>query len=372
MSLAKVTDLSFAEIVEKARAHFNPKPSPIVKRYEFNTRRQGETESIATLRSRASETCSDYGSVLSDMLQDCLVCGLQKPSIQRRLLQEAALTFEKALQMSLAAEAADKDSKRLTITPLDKDLSTSIGKVNRSGRGRRQQRSGYRSQTTSNAMKPECHRCGKKHEPSQCPYKEYECHHCKKKGRAPGSQVSQEESRENTPRREREEVEPREEEEEYTMFPVTSGQTGPLHATITVNGSPLSMEIDTGASVSIAKTFETIQQGEETLELQTYTGEPIRVCGSTVVQVEHDGQSVPLPLIITEGRGPTLLGRNWLEALRLDSRTIFKIGRNLSLEQVLTQHVNVFRESWESYEDSRREDPHQCKKDGQNRMGMQR
>ena len=109
------------------------------------------------------------------------------------------------------------------------------------------------------------------------------------------------------------------------------------------------MEIDTGASVSIAsrETFKTIQQGEETLELQESAaklqGEPIRVCGSTVVQVEHDGQSVPLPLIITEGRGPTLLGRNCLEPLRLNWRTIFKIGRNLSLEQVLTQHVNVFK-----------------------------
>ena len=51
--------------------------------------------------------------------------------------------------------------------------------------------------------------------------------------------------------------------------------------------------------------------------------------------MEHNGQSVPLPLIITEGRGPTLLGRNWMEALRLDWRTIFKIGCNLSLRQVL-------------------------------------
>ena len=41
----KVTDFT---LVEKARAHFNPKPSPIVKRYEFNTRRQGESEAVAT------------------------------------------------------------------------------------------------------------------------------------------------------------------------------------------------------------------------------------------------------------------------------------------------------------------------------------
>ena len=42
----KVTDVSFTNIVGKAKAHFNPKPSPFVKRYEFNTRRQGENEKI--------------------------------------------------------------------------------------------------------------------------------------------------------------------------------------------------------------------------------------------------------------------------------------------------------------------------------------
>ena len=31
----KVTDFSFTALVEKARAHFNPKPSPIVKRYDL-------------------------------------------------------------------------------------------------------------------------------------------------------------------------------------------------------------------------------------------------------------------------------------------------------------------------------------------------
>ena len=33
-SPSKVTDLSFEDIVDKARAHFCPKPSPIVKRYD--------------------------------------------------------------------------------------------------------------------------------------------------------------------------------------------------------------------------------------------------------------------------------------------------------------------------------------------------
>ena len=137
------------------------------------------------------------------------------------------------------------------------------------------------------------------------------------------------------------------------MHHVNSGSTAPLHAVVIVNGSPLSMEIDTGASVSIAsrETFNSIQEGESTLELaeptvklQTYTGEPIRVCGTTQVQVKHKEQTATLPLVITEGNGPTLLGRNWLEALRLDWRTIFHIGTNLTLQKVLNRHPDAFKE----------------------------
>jgi hypothetical protein len=51
-----------------------------------------------------------------------------------------------------------------------------------------------------------------------------------------------------------------------------------------------------------------------------------------------------LPLVVTEVNAPTLLGRNWLEALRLDWRTIFCIGKSLTLQQVLDRHADVFKE----------------------------
>ena len=47
VSPAKVTDVSFQDLVDKATAHFCPRPSIIIKRYEFNTRLQGEGESIS-------------------------------------------------------------------------------------------------------------------------------------------------------------------------------------------------------------------------------------------------------------------------------------------------------------------------------------
>ena len=125
VSPSKITDLSFKEIVEQAMKHFNPKPSPIVKRYEFNTRRQEEGETVATFVAalrKIAEYC-EYGSVLDDMLRDRVVCGINNKAVQRRLLQEPSLTFEKALEMALAAETADRDSRRLRGSSLpDKDV----------------------------------------------------------------------------------------------------------------------------------------------------------------------------------------------------------------------------------------------------------
>ena len=47
---------------------------------------------------------------------DRLVCGIKEKTIQRQLLRETALTFDKVLQMALAAETANKDSRRLIKT----------------------------------------------------------------------------------------------------------------------------------------------------------------------------------------------------------------------------------------------------------------
>ena len=80
------------------------------------------------------------------------------------------------------------------------------------------------------------------------------------------------------------------------------------------------------------------------MKLQTYTGEAIGICGSTQVQVTHNGQTMSLPLIVTEGKGPTLLGRNMLEALQLDWRSIFSIGSSHSLQSVPEDHSKVFRD----------------------------
>ena len=124
------------------------------------------------------------------MLRDRLVCGISSNAIQHRLLQESALTFDKALELALAAEAAHKDSQRLLgANPLDKDLPTikegpelplsqpPVHKVSESKP--RQRRKGPSPLIKSRS---ECYRCGGKHHHSRCPCKLYECYNCEKKG----------------------------------------------------------------------------------------------------------------------------------------------------------------------------------------------
>ena len=122
----KVDELTFEELVKLAKVHFNPKPSPIVKRFEFNCQKDGESIAmyVAELR-KIAEYC-EYDMVLNDMLRDRLVCGTSNEGIQRRLLLEPSLTFDKAVEMALAAEAVEKNSRLLMGVTPDKDLSSIV------------------------------------------------------------------------------------------------------------------------------------------------------------------------------------------------------------------------------------------------------
>ena len=308
----KLEEFTFKELVELAATHFNPKPSPIVKRFEFNSRCQKQGESIAVFVAelrKIAEHC-DFGAVLSDMLRDRLVCGTNVVALQRRLLWEPALTFEKALDTALAAEAADRDSKRLTGATDTPDLEPGVHQVwptkppSDSGT-----KTKGRSQTGPPATKTECYRCGGDHSAATCHCKEFLCHFCKNKGHLAKMCRQKAKSKKEQANTVNEEKSPA--SGEYsTLFHVTAGKNKPYRTTLIVNGKPLLMEIDTGASVSLVGegTFKDIRDGKSTVELQetstqmqTYTKEAIPVLGSAQVPVEHNGQSLTLPLIVTAG-----------------------------------------------------------------------
>ena len=63
--------------------------------------------------------------------------------------------------------------------------------------------------------------------------------------------------------------------------------------------------------------------------------------GMREVEVKYESQGAKLPLVVVEGTGPTLLGRNWLGSIRLDWGKIHYTA-STRLQNLLEKYKEVF------------------------------
>jgi len=113
------------------------------------------------------------------------------------------------------------------------------------------------------------------------------------------------------------------------------------------------MEVDTGAAVSII-TRDTQQSlfPKATLHqsdalLRTYTGEGLTVLGELRgLTVQYENQTVRnLSLIVVQSGGPSLLGRNWLEHIKLNWKKVGAVTlQHGPLQQLTAKYRDVFAE----------------------------
>ena len=138
------------------------------------------------------------------------------------------------------------------------------------------------------------------------------------------------------------------ESEEYHLFKLNEPSSNPIEATVNVEDKPLTMELDTGAAVSIIseatrrEMFPKKKLHKSKLTLKTYTDEPMQIIGQLNVHVESNGQTSPLVLVVVAGDGPSLFGRNYI---RLDwSRIATVRARSSGLQTLLQTHESLFKE----------------------------
>ena len=193
--------------------------------------------------------------MLDLMLRDRLVCGVNDDAIQRRLLADQNLMFEKALATAQSLEAAAQNMKELHQESQQDEVEQ--GEVHKV-RVSTPHESGSSSEKEKLEMKDQrggrggsqftCYRCGKTgHSPRQCRHKEAKCFKCGKIGhlRSVG--------RSNTTRGDRDRkpdpvVRHLQEgaDEEYSLFNLSCKQQKPLEVTVSMEGKQLVMEVDTG------------------------------------------------------------------------------------------------------------------------------
>lgn len=141
---------------------------------------------------------------------------------------------------------------------------------------------------------------------------------------------------------------------EYTMYKVTSTKTKPIIAMVKMNGREMQMEVDTGASMSIISdsTYRTLQTAPHTAALQksevkltTYTGENVPVLGSVDVTVTYGTQVKELSVLVVQGNGPSLLGRDWLREIRLDWQQLHQMNQEPAMwQEVVERHSDLFKD----------------------------
>ena len=124
---------------------------------------------------------------------------------------------------------------------------------------------------------------------------------------------------------------------------------------VTIGEQPIRMEVDTGAVVSVASE-RVYKQGLQkyplkatAMELRDYHGAQLKLRGVIQVSVKYEEQNYQLPLVIVEGGRPILMGRNWLEVIKLNWKKICTIQTDPSaeevhesVEEVLNRHSTVF------------------------------
>ncbi|XP_038590459.1 uncharacterized protein K02A2.6-like [Micropterus salmoides] len=319
VSPAKPGDKTFDDLVQLLKNHFNPKPSEIVQRFKFNSRNRklGETvmEYVALLRKLAQDC--NYGDKLSEMLRDRLVCGIGDDRIQQRLLSQPDLTFDKALKLAQAIETASKDVK---------DLQSPSSHPHMRGHLKLSKGSASGSNTKGNGG-------------------QQSSKHVKTQG---ANYVSHgEEGQDDTDT----------DEVMFTLYKVEEldiQAEEPFIETLTVDETEMQFERDSGCGVTVMNhsVFKQLRQEEEPalqpcrVRLRTYTGQRIKVLGAAMVKVQHKNSEKMLPVVVVEGTGPSLVGRNWIRRLGLEWKPEPQINhlREETLEEVLGEYMEVFKE----------------------------
>ena len=358
---AKPTSKFFDELVKLVKEHHQPPPSVTVQRYEFNKRIRKDGESFADLVAhlrQLSEHCQ-FGDSLNDMMRDRLICGCNHYRLRHQLLTKSPPPkFEDALALAQAFESAERNAKDMQPSP----TPVTVHAVNK-------RRGNQHSRT-------DCYRCGGKHSPNDCRFKDVTCHFCKKTGHIAkvcrskakrghhGSQAGSTGGRGNSRRThqisEHDGASQTETQDtSYNLFHVEGkrSRADPINVTVNVNGENIAMEIDTGAHYSLIsestyhKTWSDTKPPLEpvSIPLQTYTGEKLTVLGSIKLSVKYayKDQQQDLSLLVIAGSGPSLIGRDWMRRIQFDWKSfgLFKVHAMQSkLDDVLNKHPDIFKD----------------------------
>ena len=134
---------------------------------------------------------------------------------------------------------------------------------------------------------------------------------------------------------------------DFAVLTFTHNPSQPITVQMAMNGQRVSMELVCHWSPTpLSRNCllgERLDKSE--VRLTTYTAEPIRVLGAINVRVQYGDYYGMHPHYIVPGNSPPLLGRDWLQSIRLNWSSL-KVARvnssTRSLELLLLRYDHIF------------------------------
>jgi len=308
-------------VTNKFQEYCTPRKNVVHERYMFwkLTQQPGESVDsfVTTLRLRAA-SCQ-FGDQTESMIRDRVVLGCPDRQVQERMLREADLTLQKALDVCRAAEATRAQIK--TITSDSEAVHLVSERIVSQPDKAAQQSQSVRGRS--------CGNCGRSHPPKSCPAFGKSCNACHKPNhfakqcRSQGKfQTAPYKSRPGYRSKSR----PRhnsstsvsEVQSDVEMLHIstcnrTEGQTS-WFKDFEIFGKQITCKLDSGAeanvmSIDTLKEFIQNPQLESTnTVLTSYTSESSRPLGKIVLPIQHHNKQYQISFFIVNQCTSTLIG----------------------------------------------------------------
>ena len=209
------------------------------------------------------------------------------------------------------------------------------------------------------------HRCGNPdHLADKCRFKDVTCHKCGKLGLI--RSVCRSKKRDPSGRMNSFRPRPvklvQENDGSDCDYPLlhfnSTNHAQPIKVLITTDRQSVTMEVDTGAALAlISETmFKELWPDRSfsatSVILCSNSGETIPVLGSIDTEVRYKGQRAYLTLFVVKGTGPSLVGRNWLQCLKIYLSDVNCVNEGV-LHKILQRFNSVFQDGLGTFQGSK-------------------
>ena len=372
------TTKTYPELITLLKNHLAPKNNILTEQHKFFTRKQNQYESISSYIAALKElakTC-DFKThcntpdcnkfTMNLLLRAQFIRGLLDNDIREKILQEADITLDKALQMALAIEASKIQNREIYN---NSNFSDNVNKVDsryKFSRKRNKSRAGRSTSKSRNqnldlqklGLDGLCLHCGRNnHQTRECRViKKLRCRDCKKPGHISKVCISTLLSNSKT----KHSVQTVEHEistdEEFSInqiIDIFHESSSPVFEPkimidLKIQDKKFTFECDTGSPVSIIsqKDYGSLHLDlplkETNIQFRSYTRHIFKPLGYVEVPVTFNDKKISGDLYIVPNYGSAILGRRWLRKLNINIHEVNEISVESTIKNILQNFKDVF------------------------------